>query len=529
MTDDVLGEDRRAGLPASFPAPYFPGSTTPVIPGFFPDPTICRAGDDYYLATSSFEYFPGAPVFHSRDLVTWEQMGNILTLRSQFAAGDRRPSGGIFGSTLRYHNGIFWFVTTNMSEFGGGHLLLTADNPAGPWSDPVQIPGTRGIDPDLAWDAGGSCYLTWVGFGPADHESGIVQARLDPQAGTLLEPPRKVWQGTGLAFPEGPHLYQIGDWWYLLLAEGGTERGHAVSVSRSSTPEGPFEPHPDNPIFSHRSTAAVAQNTGHADLVQTAAGDWAAVYLGVRPRGSVPGYHVLGRETFLAGITWDRGWPAFQEDRFEVPRVDTAFTDDFRSGELHLRWIAPGEDPASFTAQHPEGRLISDSGYGGGNGDDAPLLATRVRDEAWTVRALVQPMDGATARLELRIDAAHWYRVETDGRTVRAVARIGPLQQELAGAACEPLDGGEKAESPVQLVIVSDRSPNAGQPGKNYGPDEVSLGFQRGGQLTVLAMLDGRYLSTEVAGGFTGRVIGLSVRDGSAVLGRFDYRAGEPA
>ena len=249
MTDDVFEDALLASPPASGKSASFPASTAPVIPGFFPDPTICRAGDDYYLATSSFEYFPGAPVFHSRDLVTWEQVGNILTRRSQFAAGDRRPSGGIFGSTLRYHNGTFWFVTTNMSEFGGGHLLLTAENPAGPWSDPVQIPGTLGIDPDLAWDADGNCYLTWVGFGPADNGSGIVQARLDPQAGKLLEPPRKVWQGTGLAFPEGPHLYRVGDWWYLLLAEGGTERGHAVSVSRSTDAGGAFRAAPAEPHF----------------------------------------------------------------------------------------------------------------------------------------------------------------------------------------------------------------------------------------------------------------------------------------
>ncbi|HJV99331.1 MAG TPA: family 43 glycosylhydrolase [Arthrobacter sp.] len=522
MTHEVFEEKRVGGLAATTP-----GLTTPVIPGFFPDPTICRAGDDYYLATSSFEYFPGAPVFHSRDLLSWEQVGNILTRRSQFAAGDRRPSGGIFGSTLRYHNNTFWFVTTNMSEFGGGHLLLTADDPAGPWSDPVQISGTRGIDPDLAWDADGNCYLTWVGFGPADNESGIVQARLDPRAGELLEPPRKVWQGTGLAFPEGPHLYQVGKWWYLLLAEGGTERGHAVSVSRSATPEGHFEPHPQNPIFSHRSTAAVVQNTGHADLVQTAGGEWAAVYLGVRPHGSVPGYHVLGRETFLAGITWHQGWPEFQEDRYQVPGVDTSFSDDFQAEKLNLRWISPGEDPASFTAPHAKGLLVS--GNGTATADGRPLLATRARDEAWTARATVQSPDGGTARLELRVDPTHWYAVETDGHTVRAVARIGPLQQELASAAHGSGDGGTAPGGPAQLVIATGASPKAGQPGTNHGPDEVSLGFVQDGQLAILATLDGRYLSTEVAGGFTGRVIGISVAGGSAVVEHFDYRAGGPA
>lgn len=150
-----------------------------------------------------------------------------------------------------HHNGEFWFVTTNMSDFGGGHLLLRAKDPAGLWSDPVQIPGTLGIDPDIAWDGDGNCYLTWVGFGPGENESGIVQARLDPDAGRLLESPRKVWQGTDLAYPEGPHLYKAGGWWYLLLAEGGTQRGHAVSVNRGQQPRRSLrvifeQPHPQS-------------------------------------------------------------------------------------------------------------------------------------------------------------------------------------------------------------------------------------------------------------------------------------------
>ena len=490
------------------------GAATPVIPGFFPDPTICRVEGEYYLAASSFEYFPGAPVFHSQDLVRWEQIGNILTRRSQFVAGDRRASGGIFGSTLRHHDGKFWFVTTNMSDFGGGHLLMQAQNAAGPWSDPLQIPGTMGIDPDIAWDAEGNCYLTWVGFGPSENESGIVQALLDPQAGRLLERPRKLWQGTGLAYPEGPHLYQVGAWWYLVLAEGGTERGHAVSISRSRTPGGPFEPHPDNPVFSHRSTAAPVQNVGHADLVETGDGGWAAVYLGVRPRGSVPGYHVLGRETFLSGVAWDHGRPRFDEGRYEIPAEDTTFSDDFSSALTHLRWISPGRELSSFTAKCPAGILIT-----GSNTETAPLMATRVRDLLWSGRATVQPSPDAVVRLVLRVDDSHWYGIEADQRQVRAVARIGPLRQELGTAPWDP------SLSPLQLEIACTDAPLAGQPGKNTGPDEVSLGFRQGGQLSTLARLDGRYLSSEVAGGFTGRVIGVSVTGGSAVLERFDYTA----
>ncbi|WP_159698604.1 glycoside hydrolase family 43 protein [Arthrobacter sp. 18067] len=503
MVDTAVEQVRQAANSAA---------VTPVIPGFHPDPTICRVGEDYYLSTSSFEYFPGAPIFHSRDLVAWEQIGNILTRRSQFAVGDGRSSGGIFGSTLRHHNGEFWFVTTNMSDFGGGHLLLRANEAAGPWSEPVQIPGTLGIDPDIAWDSEGNCYLTWVGFGPAENESGIVQARLDLDAGRLLESPKKVWQGTGLAYPEGPHLYEVGGWWYLLLAEGGTERGHAVSISRASSPEGPFEPCSANPILSHRSTAAPVQNVGHADLVETSDGDWAAVYLGVRPRGVVPGYHVLGRETFVAGISWEDGWPRFDQDRYQVPAADSSFTDDFSSEGLHHRWISPGNDPDTFTAHSPSGLLIGQSNTG-----SAPILATRVPGLMWSARASVLLSGDAAVRFLLRIDGTHWYAIEASGPQIRVLAQVGPLQQVLATAEISP------TSDPLQLVISCSDSPLAGQPGKNTGPDEVTLAFRDRGRLTTLASLDGRYLSTEVAGGFTGRVIGLSALRGRVVMKRFEY------
>src|SRR5690606_26324974 len=127
-------------------------------------------------------------------------------------------------------------------------LLFTAENPAGPWSDPVVVPGTVGIDPDLAWDEDGTCYLTWCAF-----EGGIAQVTIDPTTGAVLSERRSLWSGTGMKAPEGPHLYRVGDWWYLLIAEGGTERGHSVSVARSRRPDGGFEPHPANPILTHRS------------------------------------------------------------------------------------------------------------------------------------------------------------------------------------------------------------------------------------------------------------------------------------
>lgn len=207
--------------------------SNPVIPGFHPDPSVCRAGDDYYLACSSFEYFPGLPIFHSRDLVHWEQIGNALEWPLPAAT---RSSGGIYAPTLRYHDGRFWLIVADASL---QTVLVTAANPAGPWSHPVTIPGITGVDPDIAWDDEGRCWCTFAG---------IVQVRIDPGTGQMLEEPRKTWSGTpGAQYPEAPHLYHVGAYWYLLIAEGGTERGHCVSVARGPAPDGPFEPCPANP------------------------------------------------------------------------------------------------------------------------------------------------------------------------------------------------------------------------------------------------------------------------------------------
>jgi beta-xylosidase len=169
---------------------------TPVIPGFHPDPSICRVGEDYYLVCSSFEYFPGIPVFHSRDLVNWTRIGNALDRPGQLDLPvDTPSSGGIYAPTLRHHDGRFWLAVFNVAP-GGGTLLFTTTDPAGPWSDPVRVPGVTGIDPDLAWDEDGTCWCTFAG---------IAQVRIDPHTGDTFGTPYPVWSGTpGTAAPEGP-------------------------------------------------------------------------------------------------------------------------------------------------------------------------------------------------------------------------------------------------------------------------------------------------------------------------------------
>jgi hypothetical protein len=468
-------------------------NVVPIIPGFHPDPSVCRVGDDYYLANSSFEYAPGVPLWHSRDLLTWTLVGNALDRPEQFLPGRAGSSQGVYAPTLRHHDGRFWLITTDVTG-PSGQLVVSAEDPAGPWSAPIYLEGLHGIDPDLAWDDDGTCFVTYCSSGPDG--VGIAQVRVDLEKGIALEEPRWLWSGTGLAHPEAPHLYRRGAYWYLLIAEGGTERGHSVSVARATRPEGPYTGAPVNPVLSHRSTTHPVQNTGHADLVENPDGSWAMVYLAVRPRGYTPMFHVNGRETFLAGIDWVDDWPVVDEDRYDVPVRDTSYTDTF-DGSLHPRWVSPGAGLAEIAAPGPNGGLRLSPGTG--PRADAGALTARALDPEWRFEADVDLAHGAGALL-LRLDDTHWCEIRAGAGQVHAVVRIGPL--ETRHGAAVPLTG------PSLTLRAESVAPTTN------GPDDVRLTAVVDGTEHELARFDGRYLSTEVAGGFTGRVVGLRALDG---------------
>ncbi|MFE0689326.1 glycoside hydrolase family 43 protein [Streptomyces xiamenensis] len=493
--------------------------SNPVIPGFHPDPSICRVGEDYYLVCSSFEYFPGVPVFHSKDLVHWEQIGNVMERPAQLRLPDTAPSsGGVYAPTLRYHDGRFWLITTDVSH--DGNVLFSAADPAGPWSDPVRLPGVKGIDPDLAWDEDGRCWVT---------TAGISQIAIDPGTGQTIGAPRRLWSGTpGAKAPEAPHLYRIGDHWYLLIAEGGTERGHGISIARGPAPYGPFEPCPDNPVLSHRSTDLEIQNTGHGDLVQAPDGSWWLVFLGVRPGGGSPGWHVLGRETFLAPVTWTvGGWPVIGAATPAMaappwpPRPVPAppARDDFDAARLHPHWLSVRSRPEGYFSTTERPGWLTLRARGASLDDQAVTFAgRRQQDRSCRARTLIDPGVGLGG-LAVRLDERHHYAVEAAGAgTVRVVARIGPLRQTL----------GERRvpAGPVTLRIDISAPTETWDP--RQGPDVLRLGVEGpDGELEVLAELDGRYLSTEVAGGFTGRVIGMYAAEGTVRFDWFALEAGD--
>lgn len=493
--------------------------TNPVIPGLHPDPSICRVGDDYYLACSSFEYFPGVPVFHSRDLVNWSQIGNALDRPEQLELTAETPSSaGIYAPTLRHHDGRFWLIGTNVAG-GGGNFLVSTTDPAGPWSDPVRLPQVPGIDPDLAWDDDGVCYCTFAGVG---------QVRIDPVAGRVLDEPRRVWSGSGKA-PEAPHLYRIGEHWYLMIAEGGTERGHGVSIARGPAPSGPFEPCPTNPILTHRGLEHPIQNTGHADLVQAPDGSWWMVLLGARPTGGTPGWHVLGRETFLAPVTWDvDGWPIVGELTTEQPVPPWPLhpvapqprREEFDTPELAPHWISVRRRPATdCTTKERPGWLTLRARAASLDEPDVNFLGRRQQNHFCEVRVL---MDTACGRggLAVRLDEEHHYEAEAGDGHIRVFARLGTVRVQVAEV--------PHPESEVVLAarVVETREPD----GPRTGPDTIVFGFpDADGSFVEIAALSGRYLSTEVAGGFTGRVIGVYAATGTVHVDWFDYRPLEEA
>jgi xylan 1,4-beta-xylosidase len=511
MTVTRLPESARTDVDGWIDATF----TNPVIAGLHPDPSVCRVGEDYFLACSSFEYFPGVPIFHSRDLVHWDLLGNALDRPSQLHLPGQTPSSaGVYAPTLRHHDGRFWLVTTNVAP-GGGNMIFTATDPAGPWSEPTKLPGVTGIDPDLAWDEDGRCWCT---------TAGIHQVRIDPYTGQVLGEQRRLWSGTpGASAPEAPHLYRINNYWYLLIAEGGTERGHGVSVARGPAPGGPFEPHPANPILSHRGSNSPIQNTGHADLVEAPDGSWWMVFLGVRPRGGTPGWHVLGRETFLAPVTWVDGWPVVGQVVPAMaappwppqPVAVVPVRDDFDETRLHPRWVSVRSRPGGcWSVTDRPGWLTLHARDCSLDDPDVTFFGRRQQHLSCRVRALLDPAGGAGG-LAVRLDERHHYDLEVGGGQVRVVARVGSLRPTVQA---RPVPSG-----PVRLRIdVLASPPEWADP--RTEPDMLYLGVEHAdGSFEVLAELDGRYLSTEVAGGFTGRVIGMYAAAGTVHFDWFDY------
>lgn len=293
-----------------------PKVQNPILPGFNPDPSICRVGADYYIATSTFEWFPGVQIHHSRDLANWELVTRPLTRRSQLDMRGEPDSCGVWAPCLTHDGEQFWLVYTDMKRKDGSfkdayNYIVTAPAIEGPWSDPVYI-NASGFDPSLFHDDDGKKWfvnMLWDHRARPHKFAGIALQEYDPKAQKLVGERRTIFKGTELALVEGPHLYKRNGWYYLLTAEGGTGYDHACTFARSRRIEGPYELHPQTHIVTAKDHPLnPLQRAGHGDIVETPEGETYIVHLTGRPT-TQKRRCVLGRETAIQNAEWrDDGW-----------------------------------------------------------------------------------------------------------------------------------------------------------------------------------------------------------------------------
>ena len=480
-------------------------ATNPILPGFYPDPSICAVGDDFYLVNSSFAYFPGIPIMHSKDLAHWEQIGNACDRESQLPLGDTGHSRGLFAPTIRYHEGTFYIICTNVSY--GGNFIITAQNPAEPWSEPHYIEGADGIDPSLFFDEDGTCYYIGTHPNPAgcqyDGDWYIWIQELDIENMKLVGEVHNVWNGAmrNIIWPEGPHLYKIGEYYYIMHAEGGTGPDHAVTVCRSKNVYGPYENNFCNPILTHRHLGRKypIRYVGHADLVKTINDEWYMVMLAVRP---LEGYTTMGRETFLARVEWENDWPVVNPgvgrltDTVEInlPKW-TAYTAESNEYVFSTMGQLPPEfmvlrnaDKSHYSLEKGKGLLMLFDTHTLKEQASPSYLAFRQKHHHFIAMAL---LDVSNLSEDKRAGIAYVQnnlynlRVEVNGKMAEVILCEKGTDRRVISM---PLQGSNPLEVSLEVDGLS---------------AAVIIEGQKSPEVDI------RTLSTEAAGGFTGCTVGL--------------------
>ena len=476
----------------------------PVLPGFFPDPSVCRAGDRYYLANSTFEYFPGLPLHVSDDLQTWTPIGAAIDRADAMDFSAMADSKGLYAPTIRHHDGVFYMVCTLVGDGPESGFIVTATDPAGPWSDPVWVPRADGFDPSLFF-AGKVYWCAARIVRPGDYfgQTEIWIRELDLERAEFAGEETVIWQSAlrDATWSEAPHLFERNGWFYLLTAKAGTFRDHAVVIGRSRSITGPYENCPRNPLLTHRQfgRAFPVQNVGHADFVQRADGSWSAVVLAVR---TVDDRHVLGRETFVADVTWEDDWPVINPGYGALRDVgDRVCSEHLEPARIADALTVRG--PADFAKERADGVVLRSTGSRvTGAGHPAALLYRLRNHNAEITVTFGDVDDGAAAGLLLRQSSDFSLRLQlADGhaQVIRREAGIDTVLQSWPAAA--PLTVGAELRA-----------------------DGVR--FRTGGRWSETTTTE--VLSSEVAGGFVGTVWGPYVEGETgraALVTATDYRS----
>lgn len=466
----------------------------PILPGFHPDPSVVAVGDDCYIVNSTFHYYPGVPVYHSRDLAHWEQIGNVLDRPSQLPLHETTSWLGIYAPTIRYNDGTYYMITTNVGN--GGNFMVTATDPSGPWSEPIWLE-QQGIDPSLYFE-GGKCYMV------SNPDAVITLCEIDPVTGKTLSPSKPIWKGTGGRFPEGPHIYRKGGWYYLLISEGGTELAHKLTIARSRRIYGPYKSNPANPILTHCSHAGqenIIQGTGHGDMFQRPDGSWWIVFLAYRRYGG--DFHHLGRETFIAPVTWEKGWPVVNGGNPIQENNPEGVSKRYEWDTIGPEWMHI-QQPQVENYALADGRLLltgNGDGFEWGNWHPTALLRRQESADASIRTSVSLSSDGEAGLVVYQIFSGFaTLSVRKIGGRAEAVVRLQVRSVEKEEAVI-PLRG---AEAELEISSIGDK-----------------YHFLVNGH--EVATLESPLLSSEVAGGFTGVTWGPYCRKGKASFGPLEY------
>lgn len=485
----------------------------PVVSGFYPDPSVCEANGKFYLACSSFQYFPGVPLFESVDLINWKQIGHVLTRKSQVMLEKVASSGGVFAPTIRFHEGRFYMVTNNNTT--SENFYVYTDDIYGEWSEPITV-DQGGIDPSLLFDQE---HVYFISNGQDEHGvNSVIQCEINIETGKKLSPSKPIWQGAGGRYLESPHMYHIGNTYYLVVAEGGTEYGHMVSYSRSDNVWGPFENYPHNPVLTNRNKAPEEiQGIGHGDLVQKADGSWYIMTLGFRQIHKWQPFHHLGRETFLTPVSFHQdGWFTAGDGTtaasYEIPgdfeqQEKKLYT--FENTDWNLDWIYL-RHPHTGSYQPEKDRLtLHGTNVTLEDVDSPTFLGIRQKDFCMNLSVRVT-LDQGEAGLTMYMDELEHYdiaiRTGADGYEAVLKINIGTAKHTLA---VFPL-----TENSTRLLVVADHLA--------YHFYLISENASGSETKTELGSGYTKYLSSEVAGGFTGVVMGLyAIGENTAVFTDF--------
>ncbi|PTS83878.1 MULTISPECIES: glycoside hydrolase family 43 protein [unclassified Caulobacter] len=499
----------------------------PILNGFYPDPSVTRVGDDYYLVNSTFAYFPGIPVWHSTDLVHWEQIGNAIDRPGMLDFKRLGVSRAVFAPTIEEHEGTFYILNTCVDC--QGNFLITARDPRGPWSDPVWLPTVGGIDASIFFDDDGRAWILNNDEPPGRPEyqghRAIWIQEYDPKARTIIGPrtlllDKGVDPSTKPIWPEGPHILKKDGWYYLTAAEGGTAEGHSQVVLRSRTVLGPYVPYGDNPILTQRGLPRdrplPITSAGHADLVDTPDGQWWATFLAVRPYGD--DLYNTGRETFLLPVEWKDGWPVILPNgqtipylapapRLPAPRVMPpptagAFTavETFTGPDLPLNWMTlriPAErwwsvGHGALTLKARPDKLTQQPSFWGRRQQHTNATAQVTVD-------FTPGADGDRAGLTALQSDEVFYFAGVVGKGGQRVVRL-----ERRAGANDPVDGVVVAEVPLPASGPVDLKITA-----RTGQYDFAYALKPGAWTVLKAGADGEMLSTRKAGGFVGVMFGV--------------------